>query len=97
MSVILEDADHERLEPFLSPETAEHVVLQDWVSSHGGRELGSDAAVIRALMHAGASALHEQILDVGYAELAVLYDNDDADAERRTARRRHLDRTKAAP
>ena len=46
----------------------------------------------RALLRAGADALHEQALDVGYAQLASDFDDLSADADRRVARDRHAQR-----
>lgn len=43
------------------------------------------ADVLRALLRAGADALNEQALDVGYAQLASDFNDLSADAERRGA------------
>ena len=58
---------------------------------------GSEAALARILLRAGAAAVQEHVLDLGYASLAVeLGAADDASlaqAEVRESRRRYADRT----
>jgi hypothetical protein len=53
----------------------------------------SEADVLRALLRAGAEALQEHVLDVGYAQLASDFNDHSADAERRAARDRYAHRT----
>lgn len=95
LSVILGDVDEQLVEAFMEAGTAQHAVLQSWVRRHGGRGVNSEAAAIRALMQAGAAALRDEVLDAGYAELADLYTEDEAGAERRAARNRYVERTEA--
>jgi hypothetical protein len=96
LSVILADVDEVRIEPFMESSTPQHAVLQGWVARHGGGNVNSEAAAIRALMWAGAVALQDEVLDIGYAELATFYADDEARAERRAARDRYVARTEAA-
>lgn len=93
LSVILGNQDEQRVLQFASPGTPEREALQSWVAQHGGGKLGSEAAVIRALVHAGAFSLQEELLDAGYAEMAGTYADEDED--RRAVRRRYIERTEA--
>jgi len=56
---------------------------------------GTSNQTLRALLHAGAQAVGERVLDVGYAELAAEFNSEPASAERRTARDRHVRRSRA--
>ncbi len=52
----------------------------------------SEASALRVVLAAGVEALREEQLEQGYAELAKTYNDDNADAERRFARDRHIER-----
>lgn len=52
----------------------------------------SEAAIIRALVHAGADALRERALERGYAKLADLWPDVHDVAETRERRRRYAHR-----
>lgn len=88
LSVSLAEDDTARIDVFTRPGPA-RTALENAL----GRQvdLGTEAAVIRALIEVGARALHDDLLEVGYAEAAVQYAEGDPD--RRAARRRHLDRS----
>ncbi|HEY3016234.1 MAG TPA: hypothetical protein VGJ41_14050 [Nocardioides sp.] len=95
LSVIIGDADQARLDPFFVEDSPERSALQAWLTERGEKPATSDASSIRALLQAGAAAIREELLDDGYAELAEIYDEKAARAERRTARDRYADRTEA--
>lgn len=95
LSVILGDADEERLKPFFDVGTSQHQALQLWAEENGSGAVNSEAALIRALMQAGAEALSDEILDASYAELARIYNKPEEDVERRLARDRYIERTEA--
>lgn len=95
LSVIVGDADQQRLECFFRAGTPESEALRAWAAGHDLGRTNSEAGVIRALMRAGADALEERALDTGYAELAVTYDDGHAGEERRRARDQYAARTEA--
>lgn len=94
--MILGNGDEERLKPFFDVSTRQYEALQRWAQRNGTGAVNSEAAVIRALMQAGAEALSDEILDSGYAELALTYNNPEEDVERRLARGHYVERTEAA-
>ncbi|MGH3417190.1 MAG: hypothetical protein ACRDSS_12045 [Actinocrinis sp.] len=96
LSVILGDADQERLEPFLAEGSEERDVLRRWAARRDAGGVDSEAAVIRALLRAGTEALRDHVLDLGYAALALEYDSGGGDADRRAARDRYIERTEAS-
>jgi hypothetical protein len=49
---------------------------------------------LRALLQAGAEALKEHVLDVGYAQLAAELNTEPSNDERHAARDRYARRTK---
>lgn len=94
VSLILKDSDEAALAPFLSEGSAGFEVLRQWAGQRGG-DIKSEAGALRALLQAGAEALGERVLDAGYAALATEFNSDPANAERRTARDRHIRRSRA--
>ncbi|KAA2266109.1 hypothetical protein F0L68_03040 [Solihabitans fulvus] len=88
----LEESDEAAVSAFADPERAEHSALVAWAAEHGMQVGSSDAAVIRALLRAGAEALREQVLEQGYAQLAASRTDEETD-ERRTLRARYVERT----
>lgn len=83
------------LRVFADPERAEHAALVHWAASHGvplpaGER--NEAAVVRALLRAGAEALQEQALEQGYAELAKTFAGGDERDEARALRARYARR-----
>ncbi|OBG02466.1 hypothetical protein DQP57_17410 [Mycobacterium colombiense] len=95
MSLILKDADEAAIAPYLSEGSAAFEALRQLASQRGEGDIKSEAGALRALLHAGAQAVGERVLDVGYAELASEFNSEPANAERRTARGRHARRSKA--
>ena len=96
LSLILGDQEQRQLEPFVSPGTRQREVLQRWMADRGEGPVRSEAAVIRALLRAGVESLSDDVLDVGYAQLAASYDNDGKQDERLVARDRYVERTDAS-
>jgi hypothetical protein len=96
VSLILPDVDEQAIAPFLEPVTAQHEALRRWAADHGGDAVKSEAGTLRALLQAGAEALRDEALDVGYADLAEIFQGDVERAERRTARDRYAARTDRA-
>ena len=96
MSLILPDPDEALVEPFTRPGTDEHTALKQWAANHGMTSIGTEAAALRALLRAGIDAVSETALDIAYAQLAVTYNDDHADDERRTALRRYAERAEHA-
>jgi hypothetical protein len=94
MSVSLDVEDEQIVRAFAAPGTAESAALADWASMHGldPARLGSEASVLRALVRAGADRLREQVLDTGYAALAIETTGDEH-ADTRAARDRYVART----
>jgi hypothetical protein len=95
LSVILGDDDERTLEPFTDPSSDHHQVLQRWAAAHQLGSVTSEAAAIRALLQVGAEALRDEVLDQGYAELAIYYDGPESHDDRRAARERYIARTEA--
>jgi|GEM_PF-902247 len=95
LSLILGEGDQLQLEPFIQAGTGPHQVLQRWADAHGVGSVNSEAAAIRALLHAGVEALRDDVLDEGYAELAQVYNGVEENDERRSARDRYVARTEA--
>jgi hypothetical protein len=93
LSLTLGDGDQQRLEPFIRAGSGQHQVLQRWASAHGAGPVNSEAAAIRALLHAGVEAMRDDVLDEGYAELARVYNDAEARDERRSARNQYVART----
>ena len=93
LSLILGDADERALAAFVSAGTQEHEALQRWADEHDTGAVKSEAGALRALLHAGMATLSDEVLDMGYAELALTYSDADSHAERREARRRYAART----
>lgn len=93
LSLILGDQEQRQLEPFVSPGTRQREVLHRWMAERGGGPVKSEAAVIRALLRAGVESLSDDVLDIGYAQLAASYDSDGKHDERLVARDRYVDRT----
>ncbi len=95
LSLILGESDQAVLQPFIRPGTDQHRVLQRWAAEHGVGSVNSEAAAIRALLQAGADALHDDVLEPGYAELAQMYEGIEERDERRSARSNYVARTEA--
>jgi len=75
--VTLEAPDQEAIEVFVDPSRPEHATLKAWASQHGlSMRDDSDAAVLRALVRAGAEALRDRALEEGYARLAATRGDD---------------------
>jgi len=95
VSLILKDTDEAVIAPYLSEGSASFEVLRQWASQRGESDIKSEAGALRALLQAGAEALREHVLDVGYADLAAEFNGESAQAERRAARDRYAQRTEA--
>lgn len=95
VSLILRDADEAMIAPFLEQGSPAFEVLRQWVhqNDYASGDINSSAAVLRALLQVGAEALHEQVLDIGYAQLAPDFNSESATAGRRTARDRSAAQT----
>lgn len=99
LSITLEREEERVVQIFASPSTLEHAALLEWAGRRGidTDRIGSDASLVRALIRAGAEALQERVLDVGYAALAIELTEHQHD-EVREARRRYVDRSeRSAP
>jgi hypothetical protein len=95
VSLILKDADEAVITPYLSEGSASFEVLRQWARRRGEGDIKSEASALRALLQAGAEALHEHVLDAGYAQLAAEFNREPARAERQAARDRYVHRTEA--
>ncbi len=94
VSLILGDSDGAKIGPYLDEGSAAFEVLRRWASEHGvADEIKSEAAALRALLRAGAEALEERVLDVGYAQLATEFNTEPSNVERRSTRDRYARRT----
>ena len=94
VSLILGDSDEAVIAPYLSQGSPAFEVLRHWAIQHDvADDIKSEAAALRALLQAGAEALQEHVLDVGYAQLASEFNSESANVERRTARDRYARRT----
>jgi len=94
LSVSLDSDDERMVRAFRSSASPERAALQEWAANHGldATLIGSEAAVIRALLRAGAEYLQQGSLDAGYVTLAAEL-TDEQHAEAREARRRHIGRS----
>jgi len=94
ISVTLDGPDQRVIEAFADPARPEHAALLSWASEHGlsVRE-DSDAALLRALVRAGAQALRVAALEQGYERLAASRNDDQA--ERRALRDRAVGRAES--
>lgn len=91
VSLTLDGPDQRAIEAFADPSRPEHATLEDWASEHGlSLREASDAAILRALVRAGAEALRMKALDDGYDRLAA--DREASRAERRAVRDRAVKR-----
>ncbi|HEX3588800.1 MAG TPA: hypothetical protein VHV74_04140 [Pseudonocardiaceae bacterium] len=91
VSVTLDGSDQRAIEAFADPSRPEHATLEAWASRHDlNLRDESDAAVLRALIRAGAEALQEKALEDGYDLLAKSRAGDER--ERRFLRGRSLRR-----
>ncbi|SLD27535.1 Uncharacterised protein [Mycobacteroides abscessus subsp. massiliense] len=90
VSLILRDADEAMIAPFLHRGSPAFEVLRQWANhnDHVSGDISSDAAVLRILLRVGAEAMHEQILDAGYAQLASEFNSASRKFGRLAARRR---------
>jgi hypothetical protein len=95
VSLILKDADEAVIAPYLDEGSAPFEVLSQWAIQRGGSDIKSEAAALRALLQAGAEALHDRVLDAGYAQLAEEFNTESAHADRRAARDRYAARMAA--
>lgn len=94
VSLILGDSDEAKIGPFLDQDSPAFEVLRHWASEHDvADDIKSEAAALRALLQAGAEALKEHVLDVGYAQLATEFNTEPSNVERRSARDRYTRRT----
>ena len=96
LSLILDERADSVIESFLRAGTAHHEALRRWARMHGTREVRSEAAALRVLLEIGAISLRDEVLDSGYAELAVEWCADEERSERRAARDRYAARSDAA-
>jgi hypothetical protein len=93
VSLILGDSDEAVIAPYLSQGSPAFEVLRHWASQHHvADDIKSEAAALRALLQAGAEALQEHVLDVGYAQLAAEFNSESARVDRRAARDRYARR-----
>ena len=88
MSLILADSDARRIDPFVRPGTDENATLRHWAAERGIEVSASEAAALRVLLSAGVEALTEAVLDIAYADVAVVYHDAGHDDERRSLRDR---------
>lgn len=88
VSLILRDADEAMIAPFLHRGSPAFEVLRQWAhhNDYAPGDISSDAAVLRILLRAGADAMHEQILDAAYAQLASEFNCATTRIERLAAR-----------
>ena len=94
VSLILGDSDEAAIGPYLDQGSPAFEVLRLWASEHDvADDIKSEAAALRALLQAGAEALKEHVLDVGYAQLATEFNTEPSNVERRAARDRYVRRT----
>lgn len=96
VSLILGASDEATIGPYLDQGSPAFEVLRHWANEHDvADDIKSEAAALRALLQAGAEALKEHVLDVGYAELAAEFNTEPANVERRSARARYARRTES--
>ncbi len=93
-TVTFDDHDQGVIASVSNPDRAEWAVLVEAAAEKGIslKPGASEAAIIRALVHAGADALRERALERGYAQLADLWPEVHDDAESRERRRRYAHR-----
>jgi hypothetical protein len=96
LSVTLDAEDVRTVEAFADTTTREHEALLAWAGARGLDPAGatSEAALLRLLLRAGAESLRGKALDVAYAGLAVVLD-DEGSADSRAARARYVARTES--
>lgn len=94
ITITFDDRDQEVIASISNPDRAEWAALVEAAAAKGIilKPGASQAAIIRALVHAGADALRERALERGYAELADLWPELHDDAESHERRRRYADR-----
>lgn len=96
VSLTLGAPDEAAIGPYLNVGSVAFEVLRRWASEHGvADDIKSKAAVLRALLQAGAETLNEHVLDVGYAQLAAEFKAEPSNAERRAARDRYARRAES--
>ena len=94
VSLILGDSEEAAIGPYLDRSSPAFEVLRQWATEHDvAVDIKSEAAALRVLLQAGAEALKEHVLDVGYAQLATEFNTEPSNAERRAARNRYARRT----
>lgn len=92
VSLILGDLDEIVIGPYLDQGSQAFEVLRRWADDHDiTDDIKSEAAALRVLLQAGAESLKEQVLDIGYSQLATEFNSDASNGERRTARARHIE------
>jgi len=93
LSVTLEADDVRTVETFADSSTYEHAALVDWARARGldAADATSEAALLRLLLRVGAESLRGNALDVAYANLAVILDDEGA-SDSRAARDRYVQR-----
>jgi hypothetical protein len=96
LSVTLDAEDVRTVETFADSSTREHEALLVWTKARGLDPAGatSEAALLRLLLRAGAESLRGNALDVAYAGLAVVLDNEGS-TDSRAARERYVRRTES--
>lgn len=95
VSLILRDADEAAISPFLTEGSPAAEALRRWAGAHGVGEVRSEASILRALLQAGAAALHEEAVDAGYVHLAEEFNSPENNAARRAIRDRYITRREA--
>jgi hypothetical protein len=94
-TLTLEDADEALLAPFEQPDSLERTALIGYAAEHGWKVSEyrmSEGALIRTLLRVGAETLRDRALELGYAQLAASYTDEEraemrAERERRRAQR----------
>ncbi|SEB18035.1 MULTISPECIES: hypothetical protein [unclassified Mycobacterium] len=82
VSLTLGDSDMAKIGPYLVEGSAAFEALSRWASENNvADDIKSEAAALRALLRAGAEALGERVLDVGYAQLATEFNTEPSDVE----------------
>ena len=90
VSLILSDSDEAAIGPYLDKGSPAFDVLRRWANERDiADDIKTEAAALRALLHAGTEALKEHVLDVGYAQLATEFNAEQSNVERRAARDRY--------
>jgi len=96
VSLILGDSDEAAIGPYLTEGSPAFEVLRHWAIQHDiAEDIKSDAAALRTLLRAGADALTEHALELGYAQLATELNVEPSNVERRAARDRYARRTES--